>query len=981
MANVAIHSGKFIEVDDDNEVDYELATYDRMFGSHINAIPVQSAVQGPRLFYGARFENQALPLKDAEVPLVQNQDQDTGLSFDKLYGKYAGALEADDDYTVEKVDLDQMVLRNKAGAKVIKELYNNTPFNRKTSLNNTSLVKAGDKVTKGQILAKSNYTDDSGTLAMGKNALVGLIAYKGHSMDDAIVISQGFANKLTSEHSETHALDIDHNIKLNKNHFKSLFPENFNKEQLEKMDDDGVIKPGMILNEGDPIFLTTKPRTINSSSFTSGKLTKGLAQAREDASQKWSSAYPAEVVDVYKGRKGVKVLTKAYAPSKIGDKIVFRTGQKSIISEILPDELMPKTESGETLEVLLNQLSLPSRTNVSLPYELALGKAAHKLGKPIVLPGFTKKGENWRDIIKGKLSEAGVDLKEKIYDPKEDRLLEDPVTVGRGYIMKLHHTAACYDEQTEVLTQEGWKFWKDVTMDDELATSDTRGQKLLFEKPLHLFSYTYNGLLCAYSGKYVDYAVTPNHNMWQKNYYGPGNFSFRQASELHGSRFAIKQFGLDPAYVKPEPTIKIGTLTLDWDDFCELVGWWVTEGCVTTSKCGIVIYQSQSANPEKVQRIEDLINRMGVRWSYFKAYGEIMGFSINEKSLADYFSNYGGHSQFKRVPRELIKGSISGCKRLLESIILGDGNKQETPTGPKVRLTSTSKQLADDFQELCIRVGEGSIVRKASRDTKKYIDNPHYLDHWVCSRTSIRKASQVDGDRNGEGFAWVPYSGKVYCAEMNSGLLYVRRNGKPMLCGNSKTSARGQGSYDQFQQPTKGGGDSAQSKRLSGLETNVMLSSGAYNNIREASILRGQQNDDYWRQLKMGLNPRPPGIPFAWDKFNKMMAGAGINPKSEKGGVIRLTPMTDAVLNSYRPIELKNAELINMKDLSPVNGGLFDPALVSANAWGKITLPRPLPNPAYEKSIRTILGLKKSEFEEILKGNKTIKFKNRKNLN
>ena len=790
MANLGLNNGKFIELDSDEDAEYELATYDRLFGSHINAIPIQSAVQGPRLFYGARFENQALPLKDPEVPLVQNQDQDTGISFDKLFGKYAGAVEADDDYDVISVDPDQIVLKNKKGEKVIKELYNNAPFNRKTSIHNTSLVKPGDVVTKGQVLAKSNYTDDNGTLAMGKNALVGLVAYKGHSMDDAIAISQSFANKLTSEHSETHAVEFDHNNKLNKNHFRSLFPENYTKEQLDKIDDDGVVAKGTILKPGDPIFLTTRPRTVNSASFTSGKLTKGLAMARQDASNKWDSEYDAEVIEVFKGRKGVKVLTKAYAPSRIGDKIVFRTGQKSfhkdtevmtergwvlipdlensdkilslsnnngtyyseyspiveahqyhfkgqlhtmdsdkgafsvtaahrifchfnnswkvvaasdmpakscgflsddrmllsigvkslapdinepvfgkedyddmvhciqvkglgviytrfkgktvwignsIISEIIPDDQMPTTEGGEPLEVLLNHQSLPSRTNVSLPYELALGKVAAKKGQPIVLPGFTAPGQKWGDIIKPMMEEAGVSFKERVFDPKEGRFLEEPIAVGKGYIMKLHHVAA------------------------------------------------------------------------------------------------------------------------------------------------------------------------------------------------------------------------------------------------------------------------------------------------------------------------------------------------------SKVSSRGQGSYDQFQQPTKGGGESAQSKRMSGLETTVLLSSGAYNNIREASILRGQQNDEYWRQLKMGLNPKPPGIPFVWDKFNKMLMGAGINPKDEGGGQIRLTPMTDKVLDSYRPMELSNAEHVNMKDLSPVPGGLFDPALVSANAWGKITLPKAMPNPAYEKSIRIMLGLKKAEFEEVLQGKRKLKFKKRKN--
>lgn len=966
---IAIKNGEFNEVDTDDDVDYELVSPSQQFSTHINLIPIQSAVQGPRLFYGARFYNQAMPVANAESPLVQNQDplDKDGKSFDELFGKDLGAVFSDEEGEVAKVTPDEIWLKTKAGKKKF-DLYNNFPFNRKSSAHNTSLVKVGDKVGPGQILAKSNYTNDKGELAMGLNARVGVVPYKGYSMDDAIVISKAFADKLQSEHTDTHEMEHDRDTKIGLSHFRSIFPEKYKKAQLETLDEQGVVKPGTILKSGDPIILATRPRIISSLGASSGKLTKSLSQARSDASQIWDADYDAEVVDVFHNRNNIKVITKAYAPTREGDKIVMRTGAKGIVSLILPDERMPRGEDGQPLEVLLNPLSLPSRANSSLPFEIMLGKLARKLGKPIKTPGFTQVGERWYEKVLGMLEENGVSPMESVYDPSEDRNLENPVLVGDAYVMKLHHTGSCFDEQTEVLTQEGWKFWNQVTMEDELATSDVTGQKLFFEKPLHLFEYDYKGILYGFQSRYVDYLVTPNHNLWIKSYYGQKNFSLKQASAVHAKRWKIKQFGFEVEDIPASQPFVIEDHSYDWNDFCELVGWWVTEGCVTTNKTGIVVYQSQSANPEKVQRIEDLINRLGLKWSYFKSEGNVMGFSINEKHLATYFSNYGSHSHYKRVPREVILGPISGCKRALESIILGDGHREKTATGPSVRLRVTSKQLVDDFQEMAIRCGQGSIVRELSAETKKRKENPHYLPQWQASLTETRNYTQLDGDRNPEAYQHVPYNGKVYCAEMRSGLLYVRRNGKPMLSGNSKASSRGQGSYDLWRQPAKGGSESAKAKRLSGLESQVLLSSGAYANLREGSTLRGQQQDEYWRNLRSGLPTKKPGVPFAWEKTMQMLRGAGMNTTDDGKGTLRLGPMRDNDLENFKPVEIKTGELLNLNTMAPVDGGLFDKSIVGNNGWGKISLPFKVPNPAYEDSIRVLLGLKKKEVEDIMNG-------------
>lgn len=624
---VVINNGAFKEVDD-KDVDYELVSPSQQFSTHINMIPVQSAVQAPRLFYGARFFNQAMPIENGESPLVQNVDamDKDQKSFDSLMGRDLGAVFSDAEGEVLSVKPNEIKMKLPDGTRKSYPLYNNFPFNRKSANHNTALVKKGQKIKKGDILAKSNFTNDDGEMAMGLNAKIAVVPYKGYSMDDAIVISDKFADRLKSEHVNTHEVETNREIKVGMNHFKSLFPKAFKKSQLETMDDQGVVKPGTILQEGDPLVLATRPRFVSSMGASSGKLTKAISQARGDASLRWDHEYPAEVVDVHHNRGGIKVVTKAYAPTKKGDKIVLRSGQKGIVSSILPSDRMPRGSDGEAFDVLLNPLSIPSRANASLPYEILLGKIAMKTGKKVKVPGFTQPGEKWYEKVLGMLDEAGVSPVDDVYDPAEDRVLDRPVLTGSSYVMKLHHMA------------------------------------------------------------------------------------------------------------------------------------------------------------------------------------------------------------------------------------------------------------------------------------------------------------------------------------------------------ESKASSRGQGSYDMWKQPAKGSSESAQSKRLSGLENQVLLSSGAYNTLREGSTLRGQQDDEYWRNLRSGLATKKPGVPFAWEKTMNLLRGAGINPRDEDGGKMRLGPMRDKDLDALKPVEVDKGELINLSTMSPVEGGLFDKRLVGNNSWGSISLPFSIPNPSYEEAIRSLLGLKKKEFQDIMAG-------------
>lgn len=428
---------------DDRDIDYEIPSANNFLGTHANLIPLQSAVQGSRIFYGSKFSNQALPLVNPEVPWVQNAvdgDKD-GRSFDDVLGKAAGAIHSDHEGVVQQVGKDHITLKLPEGGTKKVPIYNNFAFNRKTSIHNTPVVKKGDVVTPGQLLARSNYTDENGSLALGTNARVAVVPYKGYSMEDAVVISEDFAKKLTAETMYTDEMEFRRGVKGGVGHFMGIFPNKFTKDQYKKLDKDGVAIPGQVLQKGDPIVLATKPRPVSSASQKLGKLSSHMKNAKSDASLVWDMHEEGVVTDVVRTKNGVKVSVKSITPANAGDKVVFRSGQKGVISKIVPNDQMPRTVTGGRLDVLMNPLGVPSRANSSMIYELALGKVAAMQGKPLKISSFTKPGEKWYDLVKQKLAEAGVSDTEELFDPEANRKLKKPVTVGNGYVWRLHHTA------------------------------------------------------------------------------------------------------------------------------------------------------------------------------------------------------------------------------------------------------------------------------------------------------------------------------------------------------------------------------------------------------------------------------------------------------------------------------------------------------------------------------------------------------------
>ena len=366
------------------EVDYEVPSFGHMMSSHVNLNPMPTSVQAGRQFYGAKFWSQYMPQVKGEVPLVDTLMPDQDMTYSEYYGRKIGTLRSNIGGTVTKVTDSSVTVTDNDGKKHVHELVKDFPFNRLTGISYFPSVKVGDKVNVGDMVAHSNFTDaKTGALNMGRNLKTAIIPHRGHSFEDAYVISQSAANKLATERLYGFDLEARHGVELGRNKFISTFPKTFTTDQIDKLDENGVVKPGMTVNAGDPIILAVGPKLLTSADAQLGKLHKVLRNAFTDKSQVWEYTWPGVVTDVAMTRNGARVNIKSMPPVQVGDKLSTRFGLKGVVGKIIDDDKMPRdSATNEAYDMLLNPMAILSRVAPYQIMEMALGKLAKNSGKP-----------------------------------------------------------------------------------------------------------------------------------------------------------------------------------------------------------------------------------------------------------------------------------------------------------------------------------------------------------------------------------------------------------------------------------------------------------------------------------------------------------------------------------------------------------------------------------------------------------------------
>lgn len=303
-----------------------------------------------------------------------------------------------------------------------------------TNFHQTPLVRVGDQVAPGHLLARSNYTDDKGRVALGLNARVAYVPMAGATFEDAIGISESMAKRLSSEHQYSHTVDWGENIKHGKRDYIGLFPDKYDHNQLETLDDEGIIKPGTRIEYGHPLILAAEQKQSGYN-----KVHRRNEAGHSDRTLTWDHSTPGVVSDVHKDKNGVTVLVNTAMPMQVADKLSNIFGGKGVIAKIFPDEQMPKTKDGQPIEVLLNPLGIISRGNPGQIVEAALGKIAAKTGQAYVISDF----DNIPDLAgfaEQELKKHGLSDTEDLTDPLTGQKIPQ-VLVGNSHFLKLHHTA------------------------------------------------------------------------------------------------------------------------------------------------------------------------------------------------------------------------------------------------------------------------------------------------------------------------------------------------------------------------------------------------------------------------------------------------------------------------------------------------------------------------------------------------------------
>jgi DNA-directed RNA polymerase beta subunit len=416
-------------------VDYALPDATNMFSRTSNLVPLHEGAKSGRLLMGSRMLTQALPLKDAEAPLVHSVDAD-GQSFYEKMGKDLGALHAEKPGTVTHVSPDAIHVRHPDGTTTQHDLYNHYPRSRKTMLHNTPVVQPGQSVQPGQLLAHSNFTDKNGVAAPGTNLRVGYLSGHGATYEDAMVISESAAKRLTSEHHHKYDLDLGPHVhSTDTAKYRAVYGDKFTPAQYQNLDEGGVIKPGTTVNPGDPLMVGIGKKEGRAV----GALMKSGKTAHTDISQIWDHAQPGIVTDVTKTKSGIKVAVKSHAPMVTGDKLSNLFGGKGVISRILPDARMPHDADGKPLELLQSPFGIISRGNPTALVNTLLGKIAQKRGEAYKLKSFSTPG-GLADFALSEAAKHGVSETEELTDPTTGRKLPNVFT-GQQYMLKLHHTA------------------------------------------------------------------------------------------------------------------------------------------------------------------------------------------------------------------------------------------------------------------------------------------------------------------------------------------------------------------------------------------------------------------------------------------------------------------------------------------------------------------------------------------------------------
>lgn len=356
---------------------------------------------------------------------------------------------------------------------------------------------------------------------------------------------------------------------------------------------------------------------------------------------------------------------------------------------------------------------------------------------------------------------------------------------------------ACHDDQTDVMTEFGWRRFADLDGTERLLTMDPETGVAQHLRPARLIAKHYTGPMMQYETSGTNFCVTPDHEMLLNEYRPNSTRVWRKESaeklwSRSGSMFGRMNIQkhinwqtpdlesiVVPGEVHKFPTYEreIPEIVFQADSWFKFLGWYMSDGSLGAVRNGVPhsVVITQKEGPK---REEAAAAMLALGFPVTRSGNCLI---IGSTQLAKYLMQLCGRYKVQRfVPQQLRDASARQISMFLDSYVQGDGYRKRNGQ----IIYTYSRAMADGLQELILKTGVPSVVHGRAAFDRTLADGRvihGQLDGWVVTRPDTTSMSRLRPEHRRA----VDYDGMVYCATLpRHHLLFTRRGGYTMWSGN-----------------------------------------------------------------------------------------------------------------------------------------------------------------------------------------------------
>lgn len=373
----------------------------------------------------------------------------------------------------------------------------------------------------------------------------------------------------------------------------------------------------------------------------------------------------------------------------------------------------------------------------------------------------------------------------------------------------------CYDDQTEVLTQNGWKLFKDLKDEDRLYTLNPETFNVEYFVPKHIIAEDYSGNMVNIVSHNICLSVTPNHEVFASNSYDNKNFKLVEAkdaanykmclmkknsSKIEGistDKFTLPGFTYSRKNQFRSWDVVIPPKEVDIKDLFMFLGFYISDGCISKAGRHYNIYLSKG-NKDVLEQYSNILSRLSKNKPSIVQDGHAYKLILNDRQLYNFLESLDIRgAKNKAIPEFVFKYDHSILQYLYCGLLQGDSNKTNEVNLDNllalkgITYTTVSKKLADNIQQLMLHLGLSASISE-SISKAHIIENDRLIKESKHFNVSINVSSNEPILKSSlrNNFSTSQYNGKVYCVNVEKNhIIYVRKDGKSVWSGNCRAQS------------------------------------------------------------------------------------------------------------------------------------------------------------------------------------------------